>query len=254
MGKLYSIFTAELVAILMALNYILSVPINVCKILLCVDSKSVLQAIRSRNLKTRLEMTIEIKHVIHLLSLRGIGVTFCWVPSHCGIYSNEWVDQAARKAARNLEGSFQLNIPLDLHECYRCIQKVSRDHFNDLLKDSNSQYYQRCVKVKNAADPKSFLGNLSFKHSRQITSLVFRFRLNALRTKFVTNIHCMCGKPLSVNHLLVQCQRVKQLVLQKSVEPLSNDIPISIENVLNNFSLLCLLSERLNHSPVGIYL
>eukprot|EP00745_Piridium_sociabile_P032536 TRINITY_DN5491_c0_g1_i10.p1 TRINITY_DN5491_c0_g1~~TRINITY_DN5491_c0_g1_i10.p1 ORF type:complete len:250 (-),score=-9.43 TRINITY_DN5491_c0_g1_i10:9-758(-) len=195
MGRLYSIFTAELVAILMALNHILNVPMNICQILLCVDSKSALQAIRSPSKKTRLEMTFEIKHVIHLLSIKGISVTFCWVPSHCGIYANEWVDQAARKAALNFEGSSQLSIPLDLHECYRCIEKVSRDRFHNTLKASNSQYYEYCVMHSNATNPKSFLDKLLFKHSRQITSLVYRFRLNAFRTKYCANV------PVSYTHL-----------------------------------------------------
>eukprot|EP00745_Piridium_sociabile_P029219 TRINITY_DN4763_c1_g1_i17.p1 TRINITY_DN4763_c1_g1~~TRINITY_DN4763_c1_g1_i17.p1 ORF type:complete len:107 (+),score=1.70 TRINITY_DN4763_c1_g1_i17:231-551(+) len=94
----------------MAFNHIVSVSMNLFQILVCVDSKSVLHAIRSTSLKAGLEMTIEIKHVIHLLSVKGINITFCWVPSHCGIYSNEWADQAARKAANNLVGSVPLTI------------------------------------------------------------------------------------------------------------------------------------------------
>eukprot|EP00745_Piridium_sociabile_P029217 TRINITY_DN4763_c1_g1_i13.p1 TRINITY_DN4763_c1_g1~~TRINITY_DN4763_c1_g1_i13.p1 ORF type:complete len:239 (+),score=0.05 TRINITY_DN4763_c1_g1_i13:231-947(+) len=238
----------------MAFNHIVSVSMNLFQILVCVDSKSVLHAIRSTSLKAGLEMTIEIKHVIHLLSVKGINITFCWVPSHCGIYSNEWADQAARKAANNLVGSVPLNIKLDLHESYRCIQKVSRDRFNDLLKASNSQYYEYCVKVKNAANPKPFLSNLPTMHSRQITSLMYRFRLNAFRTKCSKNIHCICGKQITVNHLLVHCPGVRQLVPKTLVDHYLTSLPLSTENILNNYSLLRVFSEFLNSCPVGINL
>jgi len=89
LGKHRSIFTAELIAVLMALNYILDFPFSIFHILLCVDSKSVLYAIKSPNFKKISRIIFEIKYVIHLLSLRGIPVSFCWVPSHVGIFSND---------------------------------------------------------------------------------------------------------------------------------------------------------------------
>jgi len=127
-----SIFTAELFAILMALNYFVPLLHKDLKIVLCVDSKSVLCALNSLNQNTRLEMITEIKHVVHLLSLKGIIVTFCWVPSHCGIIANEWVDRAVRLRACNVEGSLLVNIPLDLREGYELLKHTS---FNKAIKN-----------------------------------------------------------------------------------------------------------------------
>jgi hypothetical protein len=31
----------------------------------------------------------------------GIGITFCWVPSHCGIIGNEMCDRLAKSGALN---------------------------------------------------------------------------------------------------------------------------------------------------------
>ena len=93
--KNYSVFTAELVAILMALYYILNLPISSVQILVCVDSKSVLNALESLNMRVRAEIVIEISHIIHFLAVKGTIIDFCWIPSRCEIFHNELVDRAA---------------------------------------------------------------------------------------------------------------------------------------------------------------
>ena len=96
----------------MALNC-LTCPKDIYQIIFCVDSKSVLQAIQSLHLRVRSEMIIEISHLIHVLSLRGTGngITFCWLPSHCGFYFNEKVDKAAKARAKHSLTSIQMTIP-----------------------------------------------------------------------------------------------------------------------------------------------
>ena len=31
----------------------------------------------------------EVKYLIHCIMYKGIGIEFCWVASHCGLYWNE---------------------------------------------------------------------------------------------------------------------------------------------------------------------
>ena len=112
LGKNFSIFTAELVAIIMALNCLLDFPFCVFQILFCVDSKSVLQALKLSNTKVRNELIQEIYQLIHFLYIRGSQVDFCWVPSHCGLSANERVDQLAKKAAITEKGLIKINLPL----------------------------------------------------------------------------------------------------------------------------------------------
>ena len=235
----------------MALRHLLDSTNNI-NILFCVDSKSVLQAIKSTKQNIRLELIHNIKQNIHQLSLQNVNITFCWVPSHCGIYANEKVDQAAKKAARNCEGSFKIDISLDLHECFRLVNKISKDNMYKQLENSNSQYFHHCVKIKNAAVPKMILDTL-VNYPRHITSLVYRFRLNALRTKFCKNIKCICENQLSVKHLFVDCPKVKQLFDKTSLK-LRLLKKNSFEDILNDFSMLCDISNLLNQSPVGIFL
>ena len=37
--------------------------------------------------------------MIHYITSKGIGVEFCWVPSHCGLYWNEMSDKLAKQGA-----------------------------------------------------------------------------------------------------------------------------------------------------------
>ena len=47
LGKSFSIFTSELYAILMALNYICNIQLAIYNFVICVDSKSVLYALKN---------------------------------------------------------------------------------------------------------------------------------------------------------------------------------------------------------------
>ena len=35
----------------------------------------------------------EVKYLIHCIMYKGIGIEFCWVLSHCGLYWNEILDK-----------------------------------------------------------------------------------------------------------------------------------------------------------------
>ena len=41
----------------------------------------------------------EVNHLIHCIMSRGIGIEFCWVPSHCGLYWNEISNKLAKQDA-----------------------------------------------------------------------------------------------------------------------------------------------------------
>ena len=55
-----SIFTAELMTILMALNYLVTCPKDIFQIIFCVDSKSVLKAIQSLHLRVRSKRSLQL--------------------------------------------------------------------------------------------------------------------------------------------------------------------------------------------------
>ena len=133
-GKNISIFTAELIAIAMGLFHILENPLCVNNILFCVDSKSVLQALDSNAFCNRAEIITEIKQLIHSLSSKGYIIAFCWIPSHCGIYGNDWADRTARTGAKNSPTSTHIKIPLCLQESYKLLNDVIDDEFQQAFK------------------------------------------------------------------------------------------------------------------------
>ena len=78
----------------------MNLPLSILKILLCVDSKSVLQSVKCLTANCSHAVVHEIWHLIHLLSRKGTDIAFCWVPSHCGIFGNELANRSAKKGAR----------------------------------------------------------------------------------------------------------------------------------------------------------
>ena len=68
-----SIFTSELYAILMAFNYICNIQLAIYDFVICVDSKSVLCALKKLNCKMRGDIFYELKYLIHCIMYKGIG-------------------------------------------------------------------------------------------------------------------------------------------------------------------------------------
>ena len=76
MGKHYSIFSAELLAIHLALLYVQELKREIYSVLLCIDSQSVLTSLDSWHTDTRLDLVDEIKHQIHSLLSLGVVIDF----------------------------------------------------------------------------------------------------------------------------------------------------------------------------------
>jgi len=190
LGNGYSIFTAELIAILKALQKIDNLSKEFISILFFVDSKSVLQAIQSSNHKERSDIILEIKHVIHCLKIRGMLINMCWIPSHCGFKFNDQADNAAKLGAKNINAT-TVNISLSKNEVYNLItNKINSLKSHDNILSNLANYY------------KIF--------SRHIISLAFRLYLNAWKTKYCKNVTCLCKNNISINHILKECTEIKK--------------------------------------------
>ena len=72
--KGFCIFTSELYAILMALNYICNIQLAIYNFVICVDSKSVLCALKSWNCKMRVDIFYEVFNTLH--HVLGLGLSF----------------------------------------------------------------------------------------------------------------------------------------------------------------------------------
>ncbi len=108
---LVSIFTAELLAILMALNFFNDLCQPPMAVSFFSDSLSALQAIKRNSQSSREDVVKEIVVVCHQLITRGTDIVLQWVPSHVGVPGNESADRAAKQTARGL-GATALHLTL----------------------------------------------------------------------------------------------------------------------------------------------
>ncbi|GBM16438.1 putative RNA-directed DNA polymerase from transposon X-element [Araneus ventricosus] len=92
-----SVFTAEITAVLFALEEICDRPQN--KYLIYTDSLSVLKSlISNHNHSHKNPLVLNVLNLLDKLDSRGFTVLLCWVPSHVGIVGNEKADRAAKLA------------------------------------------------------------------------------------------------------------------------------------------------------------
>ena len=200
-NKLCSVFTAEMKAIRNALKSIISIKNSSCTIYS--DSKSSLLALNQFNPK--IELLKEIHGLIYKISFQNSTLlTFCWIPSHCGITGNEHADKYAKLAA---------NVPRE------CILPISasdmKPHIKNQIFSFWSQEWNSLThnKLKNNGakiEEKSF-NNFYLR----IDEIKFtRLRLGHTRLThshfFNGNIAPICAEcqtPYTVNHILCRCPR-----------------------------------------------
>ena len=178
------------------------------------------------------------RHLIHILTIRGSDLSFCWLPSHCGLFFNEKVDFAAKEGAKKSEHSEILNLKLSLHEGYNLLDKYSWSQFQKTCKLAG------LVSVVKKNTLKCFNDNaFGRKYGRNVSSLVYRLKLNSFKTKFVKNVKCVCGKDITSKHIILECNILRHILPCFSEK--------SMTEILENTTLLYSLAIILQNSPIG---
>ncbi len=96
-----SVFTTEIIAIFLALQWIEEVqPI---RSVICTDSLSVLNSLLSGNATARQDTIFEVMQSLFRISQSGLIVNFMWVPSHMGVEGNEEADHLAKQALKHAQ-------------------------------------------------------------------------------------------------------------------------------------------------------
>ena len=108
-----SIYTAELVAILMALQHMNAIHTPPSAIVICSDSKAALSSIGSDSANVRDDLVREIVTTTYQLITRGTEVRFQWVPAHVSLSGNKKADREAKRGTKGTE-SVAVNIDLGL--------------------------------------------------------------------------------------------------------------------------------------------
>jgi ribonuclease HI len=201
LGKFASVFTAELVAIRVALVRLrLS---NNLKVVLYSDSRSALQALLVYNSENVLVQ--DVQELVFELFQREVEVLFCWVPSHVGIKGNEKADELA-KAALDRERQGQASVFFSDwkgHVRDRLYHKW-RERWTDMVDDRWTQLRG----VQDFIRPRKWGVGLTRMEDIKIT------RLRIGHTRFARDFYftgneqpeCIeCGEVLTVEHVLLDC-------------------------------------------------
>lgn len=197
LSSVLSIFSAEMYAIVVALNHVLqmSIPSSV----IYTDSLSSVHAIC--NLKTHKNLLARrAQYLASVVQGRGYTLRLCWVPSHVGIHGNESADRAAASAQGNDVTPFE--IPLG-------------DLGLQLKKDINRKWqdFWETQTSNKLNTVKPYIGK-SVQHFQNRLHEVLSSRLRVGHT-FLTHGHLLreddapectqCGTYLSVLHILISC-------------------------------------------------
>ena len=200
------IYTAELSAIVMALQLIFTLPVNSFTIFS--DSRSVLSALNSSRSFFH-PLVLSAREWLYLLGNRGYRVGFCWVPGHVGVSGNERADRLARESATR--AALRSSIPCT--DLYPVVREA-------IIAIWQERWTARCATSKMGEVTRSVSNNRSYTHvqDRRSQTCLARLRIGHSR---LTHSYLMsrdyqpycddCLVPLTIRHLLVECPSLGDL-------------------------------------------
>ena len=201
LGDQASVFTAELVAIRVALTKLRSK--RNLQISFYSDSRSALQALMAYNSDNVLVQ--DIQELVNELLKNSVHVTFCWVPSHVGIMGNEEADRMAKMALGKIRHGQETVFYSDLRSHIReRVYHNWRDRWKNMQEHGRTQLRE----VQDFVRPRKWGAGLSRIEDVKMT------RIRIGHTRFARDYYftdgeppeCIeCGEFLTVKHVLLEC-------------------------------------------------
>ena len=194
-----SIYTAELIAIQQALNWIIDN--KPPKAAIITDSLSALTSIKTGHSNTRKDITDHLQILISQALNEGINLILDWCPSHCNITGNELADKAAKQA---LTTGKPINILPSTKEIYAIIKAKIRQEWADDWKKHTG--------LRHTLDPTLSTKLTQYSDNRLLDRIHTRLRMgvnglkgNNLFYNGADPLCNFCGGIEDTSHYLLQC-------------------------------------------------
>jgi ribonuclease HI len=231
--------SAELVAILLALQHLLTLPMQLYRVVICTDSQAALKTINSSHLSYRSDIIADIKFSIHQLLTLGIDTILQWVPAHVGIHGNEMADKLAKAGAAAAPGSLILHLQPSFKELKTQVLKI----FKNLCTKRNSKLHKKYPLTAAYYNNKPSIINIW----PPVHPIIHRLYTNSWRTKW-SNPICLCGENFTPSHALLECYCFDAECAQlRSNFPSEKSIPKLLQNA-NHHTLLQITNTIRNTS------
>ncbi|OQD77337.1 hypothetical protein PENANT_c114G03644, partial [Penicillium antarcticum] len=216
----WSVHAAELIGILYAINIINKIAlrhwrtshIRVRSATILSDSKSALQAVQNPGNKSGQQIIHAILQAARNTKTHGTSIRLQWIPGHCEIPGNDAADSLAKDTA----------VPGKTHPfCF--LLSRERAHIRQGI---HAQWKKEWNESNTGAHLRQIDDTLPAKYTRRLYGSLPRNRaylLTQLRTghcwlstyakafRFRDDDLCVCGERESVHHVLLDCERLREL-------------------------------------------
>ena len=196
-----NIFTIELYAIYMALNFIIDLKKYPLSITVLSDSMAALAAIASGTSSTREDIVLEIQAMSHHLIVQGCLVNFQWVPSHVGVTGNEVADAHAKDASAG-RGARVNPLKLAYSDIRNKLTNTSWDEWARAFLAKKDAY------GANDPSPPTRSGVFFPTIPTPLAHIIYRLRAGVWKTIHIPKT-CECGGLVSPHHIIFNCPSFK---------------------------------------------
>ena len=223
-----SIFTAEQHAVLEALKLTQNKQWN--KVVICTDSRSVIQSLQSKHPSSPLH--IHIYNLHQTLSTNGVQIKFIWIPGHSGIHGNVQADKYARNA---LALTHITNIPIEYQSIKTILrQKTLRLWRKQWLEVTRATQLRRIKKDitewqssnRSNREEEKVLARLRLGHTWYTHSYIYK--QDAQPTCNV------CRTPVTVEHIIIQCPKYERERHQLRNHCNRHGLPFTLATILGD--------------------
>ena len=224
-----SVFTAEVVAIIFALQWVDEIKPE--RVVICSDSIAALKSLHSK-ITVRDDLIMEILMILLRIERNGTSVQFCWVPAHCGVKGNEEADKTA-KLALEMKDEEIIQVAYGRGEVRAIIRQAVRETWQ--REWDNDSKGRQLYKIQKSINVKPFQGKC---RKEEVVMARLRLGHTGLRStlfimaKSESPMCEECGILEDVDHIIFWCRKYsnERTVLLDRLYELER--PFSIEGVL----------------------